>query len=84
MGLLLMLLVPLVRRLVSRLVPPGTGPSRDVRENGSFTVRAVGVAKHKVAPSSARTVQTPPRRLTGSGGHGRPWAPHRARRSSAR
>jgi short subunit dehydrogenase-like uncharacterized protein len=37
-----------VRWLVGRLMPPGTGPSRERRESGFFVVRSVGVAKAKV------------------------------------
>ena len=56
--MVMLLLLPPVRRLVTRLVPPGNGPSKDVRENGFFTVRAVGVAKPKVGAVTQVQTQT--------------------------
>jgi len=37
-----------VRSLLARLLPPGSGPSREVRERSSFVVRAAAVSKPKV------------------------------------
>ena len=56
--------------MVMLLVPPGNGPSKDVRENGFFTVRAVGVAKPKVGAVTQVQTQTQTHTLAKAGKRG--------------